>query len=65
MMIRRSKLLNNAYRDKLNTISSLFANIYADMKLPFGFNYKISYINRFEWEKTTIMIQHCCRKVTE
>ncbi|MDI9605689.1 MAG: TonB-dependent receptor [Bacteroidota bacterium] len=49
--IEVNPFLNNAYRDKLNTISSLFANIYADMKLPFGFNYKISYINRFEWEK--------------
>ncbi len=49
--IEVNPFLNNAYRDKLNIINSLFANIYADMKLPFGFNYKISYINRFEWEK--------------
>lgn len=38
-------------RDKFNVIQNLFANIYADLKLPFGFSYKVSFINRYDWEK--------------
>ena len=25
--------------------------MYADLKLPFGFSYKVSYINRYDWQK--------------
>ncbi len=44
-------LLNNAYRDKLNVLNNLFANMYAELQLPFGFSYKVSFINRYDWEK--------------
>ncbi|MDR0698061.1 MAG: TonB-dependent receptor [Tannerella sp.] len=43
--------LINKYRDKFNMIQNLFANIYADLQLPFGFSYKFSFINRYDWEK--------------
>ncbi|MCD8043540.1 MAG: TonB-dependent receptor [Tannerellaceae bacterium] len=43
--------LQYAHSDKLNIINTLFANMYADLRLPFGFNYKLSFINRYEWEK--------------
>ncbi|MDR1171181.1 MAG: SusC/RagA family TonB-linked outer membrane protein [Bacteroidales bacterium] len=39
------------YRDKFNVEQSLFANTWAEVKLPFGFSYKISYINRLGWGK--------------
>jgi TonB-linked SusC/RagA family outer membrane protein len=39
------------YRDKFNIIQNLFANVYADLMLPFGFSYKVSFINRYDWEK--------------
>lgn len=43
--------IDNAMREKLNITQSLFATLYAEIKLPFGFNYKISYINRYNWSK--------------
>lgn len=49
--IEANPFLNNAYRDKLNIINNLFANMYAELQLPFGFSYKVSFINRYEWEK--------------
>lgn len=38
-------------RDKFNITQNLFANIYADLQLPFGFSYKVSFINRYDWQK--------------
>ena len=43
--------LQHDYRDKFNIIQSLFATIYADVKLPLGFSYKLSFANRYDWEK--------------
>jgi TonB-linked SusC/RagA family outer membrane protein len=43
--------LISEYRDKYNVIQNLFSNIYADLQLPFGFSYKFSFINRYDWEK--------------
>lgn len=43
--------LTYTYRDKFNMIQNLFANMYAELALPFGFSYKVSFINRFDWEK--------------
>lgn len=43
--------LIHTYRDKFNVIHNLFANIYAELQLPFGFSYKFSFINRYDWEK--------------
>jgi TonB-linked SusC/RagA family outer membrane protein len=43
--------LLNTYRDKFNVIQNLFANMYAELQLPFGFSYKFSFINRYDWEK--------------
>ncbi|MDR1865710.1 MAG: TonB-dependent receptor [Bacteroidales bacterium] len=39
------------YRDKYNIAQNLFATIYADLKLPFGFGYRVSVVNRFDWGK--------------
>jgi len=49
--ISANPFLLNRYRDKYNIVQNLFANIYADLQLPFGFSYKISFINRYDWEK--------------
>lgn len=38
-------------RSKLNQTQSLFANLFAELRLPFGFNYKVSWINRYDWSK--------------
>lgn len=43
--------LTHEYRDKFDITQNLFANIYADLKLPFGFSYKVSFINRYDWRK--------------
>ena len=43
--------LNHYDRDNFNVFNDLFANIYADIKLPFGFSFKTSLVNRYEWEK--------------
>ena len=43
--------------DKLRIINSLFSNLYAELKLPFGFNYRISYQPRFNFVKIMNFIQ--------
>ncbi len=37
--------------DKYNKTQNLFANIYGELILPFGFSFKTSFINRFDWTK--------------
>jgi len=37
--------------DDFHKTQNLFATLYADLKLPFGFSYRVSYINRYDWEK--------------
>lgn len=49
--IEQNPFLLYERRDKFNVTQNLFANIYADLKLPFGFGYKISFINRYDWQK--------------
>ncbi|MDR3251939.1 MAG: SusC/RagA family TonB-linked outer membrane protein [Tannerella sp.] len=39
------------YRDYFNLNQQLFTNLYADVKLPFGFSYRVTYVNRFSWNK--------------
>ena len=49
--VEKNPFLLYEKRDKLNVIQNLFANMYADLTLPFGFSYKVSFINRYDWEK--------------
>lgn len=49
--IEKNPFLLYKERDKFNVTQNLFANIYADLKLPFGFGYKVSFINRYDWQK--------------
>ncbi|TKT87061.1 TonB-dependent receptor [Dyadobacter frigoris] len=44
-------LINYYGQDKLRKINSLFASLYAKLKLPFGFDYKISFQPRYEFMK--------------
>ncbi len=37
--------------DKFNKAQNLFANIYGELNLPFGFSFKTSFINRYDWVK--------------
>ncbi|MBE0653656.1 MAG: SusC/RagA family TonB-linked outer membrane protein, partial [Bacteroidales bacterium] len=39
------------YQDRLAIDQNLFANLTGEILLPFGFNYKISFINRYLWGK--------------
>lgn len=38
-------------REKFHITQNLFANMYAVLTLPYGFSYKVSFINRYEWYK--------------
>ena len=49
--IEQNPFLLYKKRDKFNVTQNLFATMYADLKLPFGFSYKVSYINRYDWQK--------------
>ena len=49
--IEQNPFLVYKERDKFNVTQNLFATMYADLKLPFGFSYKVSYINRYDWQK--------------
>lgn len=49
--VSKNPFLLYQHRDKFNVTQNLFANMYAELKLPFGFSYKISFINRYEWQK--------------
>jgi len=44
-------LLDYYRTDLLNRTNSLFANMYANIKLPFGFNFKVSYQPRYQATK--------------
>lgn len=49
--VQKNPFLLHEKRDKFNVTQNLFANIYADLTLPFGFSYKVSFINRYDWQK--------------
>lgn len=49
--VNANPFLNTTYRDKYHVLQNLFANIYAELQLPFGFSYKVSFINRYDWVK--------------
>ncbi|MBC8603872.1 TonB-dependent receptor [Parabacteroides acidifaciens] len=49
--VEKNPFLLYKERDKFNITQNLFANIYADLQLPFGFSYKVSFINRYDWQK--------------
>lgn len=44
-------LINNTYQERLNKTTSVFASLYANVKLPFGIQYKLSYQPRFNFQK--------------
>lgn len=44
-------LMNYFSYDKYNKTQNLFANIYGELTLPFGFSFKTSFINRLDWTK--------------
>jgi TonB-linked SusC/RagA family outer membrane protein len=44
-------LLNYYRTDRMKKVNSLFSNMFADVKLPFGIKYRFSYQPRFEFMK--------------
>jgi len=47
----QNPLLYYKYRDKLNYTQTLFATLFGEVKLPFGLSYRVSYVNRYSWNK--------------
>jgi TonB-dependent starch-binding outer membrane protein SusC len=45
---------NYYHQDRLSNVQNLFANIYGEILLPFGFAYKVSFVNRYLWSKNLI-----------
>jgi len=45
----QNPFMNYYYNDILNTTNSLFSSLYAQIKLPFGFSYRLSYQPRFSF----------------
>ncbi|MDN3688961.1 SusC/RagA family TonB-linked outer membrane protein [Cyclobacterium jeungdonense] len=44
-------LINNVHQERLNKVTGIFASLYADVDLPLGFHYRVSYQPRFDFEK--------------
>ncbi|MBO9153696.1 TonB-dependent receptor [Chitinophaga sp. GCM10012297] len=42
----RNPFLDNRYKDQFNKTNALFATLYGEVTLPFGFSYRISFQNR-------------------
>lgn len=47
----QNPLIYYEYRDKFNQTQTLFANLFGEIKFPFGFSYKVSFVNRYSWNK--------------
>ncbi|MCD6355535.1 MAG: SusC/RagA family TonB-linked outer membrane protein, partial [Prolixibacteraceae bacterium] len=47
----QNPLLYYDYRDKFNHTQTLFATLFGEIKFPFGFSYRVSYVNRYYWNK--------------
>lgn len=48
----QNPLLYYNYRDKLDYTQTLFATLFGELKLPFGLSYRVSYVNRYSWDKS-------------
>lgn len=46
----QNPLINHQLQDRLAKTNSLFTSVYADLKLPYGFNYRLSFQPRFSFE---------------
>src|SRR5690606_19495176 len=44
-------LINHHYQERLDKTTSIFASMYADIALPLGFSYRLSFQPRLEYEK--------------
>ncbi|HKI88231.1 MAG TPA: SusC/RagA family TonB-linked outer membrane protein, partial [Draconibacterium sp.] len=47
----QNPFLYYANRDKLNLTQTLFATLFGELKLPYGWSYKVSFVNRYSWNK--------------
>lgn len=47
----KNPFYDNSYRDRRKYINSLNSNIYARLTLPFGFEYQMNFIPRYEWKE--------------
>lgn len=47
----QNPLINHLYQDKLRKINTFFASIFAQVELPFGINYRLSFQPRFSFTK--------------
>ncbi|WP_236977211.1 SusC/RagA family TonB-linked outer membrane protein [Membranihabitans maritimus] len=47
----QNPLINYYGQDRLNRINTMFSSLYANITLPFGINYNVSYQPRFEFAK--------------
>lgn len=46
----QNPLINHLQQDKLAKANSIFTSIYTDLKLPYGFRYRLSFQPRFSYE---------------
>lgn len=44
-------LYNSFYQDRKNTYTTLISSLYAELKLPFGISYRLSFAPQFEWSQ--------------
>ncbi len=49
--ISHNPFANYYHQDRLSNVQNLFANIHGEILLPFGFAYKVSFVNRYQWSK--------------
>lgn len=48
----QNPLLYYKYRDRLDYTQTLFATLFGELTLPYGFSYRINYANRYSWDKS-------------
>jgi TonB-linked SusC/RagA family outer membrane protein len=39
------------YRDKMNKTQTMFATVFGEIRFPYGFSYRVSFVNRYLWNK--------------
>lgn len=39
------------YRDRFNKTQALFATLYGEVKLPYGFTFRVNYLNNYSWNR--------------
>jgi TonB-dependent starch-binding outer membrane protein SusC len=50
-LVSGNPLLYYTYRDIFNKTQALFSNLSAELSLPLGFSFIVSYVNRYSWNR--------------